>query len=136
MLIEFGVPFIVAVKMESHQIGEHIVVPVPVNVVELYSVSVLKGQFAPSAFPLLLLEQLSELLFEHRVVFEPLAPIEEVPVVWACSSLHLSMPLDMCLTVRSDFCAFGGCEYPCPAFICPPVFLHYPVHALVGVSPF
>ena len=53
-------PFIVAMKMKGHLVGKSIVCVVSVQVIDLNMVSVSKGQFAPSTFPLLLVQQLAK----------------------------------------------------------------------------
>src|SRR5260221_923172 len=64
----------------------------------------------------------------------PLAPIEQVAIIWACCSSHLDMSLDMGLWVFPQRCAFLIFEYPALAVIHMPVFVRYPCPAFVWVS--
>jgi hypothetical protein len=57
--------------MERPEVGQGIVAPVLVHMVDLYEVSIFEEQFTPPALALLLLEQLRERAAEHRVCFQP-----------------------------------------------------------------
>src|SRR5450755_361375 len=65
------------------------------DVIDLDDVSVLKEQFTPSAFPSLLLKELSQWSIEHWMGSESFTPIEQIPIVGTDCSFHLDMTLDL-----------------------------------------
>ena len=62
--------------------------------VDLKQVSIFEEQSTPAAFSLLFLQQLSERPPEQGMFFEPGAPIQQVPIVWACSPFHFGISVD------------------------------------------
>jgi len=103
--------------------------------VDLNHVSFLEMQFAPTAFSGLLLQELAFDATQEVVFAESLAPIDEIPVVWAGRSFDFDMPLDMGLRVipQGDLLVS---EYPAVAVVHMPICVSYPAFAFVWVSVF
>lgn len=78
------------------------------DVIYFYQVSRSKVQFTPPAFSLLLLKELCERSFKHRMISESLAPIEEISIVGASFSVYLGVSLDVRLIMLPDFLLFWG----------------------------
>src|SRR5215469_10876124 len=67
------------------------------------------------------------------MIFQPLAPIEQVAIIRACVSFYLGIGADDgWFTVSSDCHLFWCAKHPLAIFNRPPVFVHNPFHALVG----
>src|SRR5260370_34200455 len=91
-------------------------------------------QFAPATFSLLFLKQPRFGLMQHWMRFQTLTPVEHIPIVRTCRSLHLDVPLDGCFAVHSQFCACGGRKHPLSLLHLMPVSLGHPLGSFVGVS--
>jgi len=78
------------------------------DVIYLYEIPWSKVEFTPSTFSLLLLQESCERPFKHWVMFESLAPIKHVSVVWAGFSIDLCVTLNTRCSVLSDFLLFWG----------------------------
>ena len=65
------------------------------NVVDFNDIGVLKEQLAPTTFPLLFAQQCAFDPIKHGVVFESLAPVQEIAIVRTGCSLDFDVLLDM-----------------------------------------
>ena len=63
--------------------------------VDFHLIVILEEQSTPATFPSLLSEQNTQCSTKHVVVAESLTPVQKVSVIWASSSLHLDVSLDM-----------------------------------------
>ena len=101
----FRVTRIMAMSVESELVAQFFSASLPFgrDVIYFYEIFWSKEEFTPPAFPLLLLEKLCERPFQHRVIFESLAPIEQIPIVGAGFSFYLWVSLDARFLVLPDF---------------------------------
>ncbi len=82
---------------------------------------------------MLIFEQLCELSFDQRVLFEPLAPVEKLSVIRACRSSYLGVVGDGSLAVASQFDAVWGHENPMAFLFGPPVPMGQPFSSPGGM---
>jgi hypothetical protein len=66
---------------------------------------------------------------------QSLAPIDHVPIIGACCSLHFDMSLNVCLSVFPQGC-FLASKVPPLSFLHMPVFVYDPAHSFVRVTAF
>ena len=59
-LLEFGMPFIVTMEVESYLVGKRVVCVISIQVIDLNVVPISEGQFAPSTFSLLLVQKFAK----------------------------------------------------------------------------
>src|SRR5258708_22151597 len=131
-------PVIVAVTMECKFVAD-LLTPALASggdVIYLNLISILEEQSTPAAFPLLFVQELTELPIQHGMTPEPLCPVKQVTIIRACLSLHFDMLLDRSCSVLSEFYSVWSSEYPALAVIYTPVFPHNPMHVFVWVSTF
>jgi hypothetical protein len=69
------------------------------DVINFHDIGVLKEQSTPATFSLLLTQQCPFHSIAHGVVFEPLAPIEEIAIVGTGRSLDFDVLLDVRLAM-------------------------------------
>jgi hypothetical protein len=69
------------------------------NVVDFKDIDVLKEQPTPATFPLLFVQEDSFDPIAQRVVFQSLAPIEEITIVGTGCALHFDVLLDVGLAM-------------------------------------
>ncbi len=65
------------------------------NVIDFHSILIFEEQFTPLTFPFLFSKQDPQCSTKHVVVAESLTPVQKVSVIWASSSLHFDVSLDM-----------------------------------------
>jgi hypothetical protein len=78
---KFGVTLIVAMSMEEHLVAQVVVVAVSIKVIDFKNISIGEVQFAPAAFPLLLLQEFRFGLMQQWMSLEALTPVQQVPIV-------------------------------------------------------
>lgn len=132
------VSVVMTVKMKREEIAQIILSPFTSggDVVDFYSVSILKSKFTPSTFSLLFLEEPCELSIQHRVVFQPFTPIEKISIIRACSSFHFDMPLNLRIAMLAEAWPRLVSEDPVSSLILLPVAGFDPLGVLVGMSAF
>lgn len=118
------VPRIMAMSVESEFVAQFLAASLTFgrDVIYFYEVFWSKEEFTPPAFPLLLLKKLCERPFQHRVIFESLAPIEQITIVGAGFSFYLGVSLDARFIVLPDFLFLWGRKHPVSRFILLPIF--------------
>lgn len=98
-------------------------------------IGVSKEKATPATFPLLFAQEDSFDPIAHGVVFESLAPIEEIAIVGAGCSFDLNVPLDVCLAMFPQD-HFLAAELPAFSLLHMPVFVCNPVPSFVRVAAF
>ena len=96
------------------------------HVVDFNDLNVLKEQPTPATFPLLFVQEDSFDPIAQRVVFQSLAPIEEITIVGTGCALHFDVLLDVGLTVFPQR-GFLATELPALSLLHMPVFVRNPV---------
>ena len=101
----FRVPRIMAMSVESEFVAQFFSASLAFgrDVIYFYEIFWSKEEFTPPASPLLLLKPRGARPFQHRVIFESLAPIEQIPIVGAGFSFYLWVSLDARFIVLPDF---------------------------------
>src|ERR1019366_5095332 len=101
-----------------------------------------KVQSTSGTHPLLYLQKFGFRASHEGMLFESLAPIDEISIVRACISSYFGVPLDWCLVMSSEFeetfsffCLNRCSKYPSLSFFMMPVFLNYPVFPFVLMPP-
>ena len=96
-----GVSFIMAMSMQQELVAEFFSSTFTLwrDVINFNDIGVLKEQFTPTTFSLLLTQQCSFHSIAHGVVLESLAPIEEIAIVGTGRSLDFDVLLDVCLAM-------------------------------------
>jgi len=103
------------------------------NVVDFDLVRFAEHQITPSTLALLLVEQHSECPSRRRVVFESLAPVEEIAIIGTCGTLDFHMSPDFRHSMPSQDILVGSCKDTVLAFALFPVSLSNPVLVFVLV---
>ena len=101
--------------MKSEEITRSIVPFVPVSMVDLYHVLICEEQPTPSASAILPLQCFGQCSAQERVCFQPLAPIQEAPVVRTRFTLDFDMSPDMRFAVLPELRALW-CRTPSGGF--------------------
>ena len=65
------------------------------NVIDFHNILIFEEQSTPLTFPFLFSKQDTQCSTKHVVVAESLTPVQKVSVIWASSSLHFDVSLDM-----------------------------------------
>ena len=103
------------------------------DVVDFNDIGVLKEQSTPATFPLLFAQEDSFHPIAHGMVFEPLAPGEEITIIRAGRSLDFDVLLDVCLALFPS-CGFLATELPALSLLHMPVFVRNPAPSFVWVT--
>src|SRR5260370_15849364 len=129
-------PFIVGVSMEGKLIAQFLSSPFAFwsDVVNFDSIRFSEHQTTPPALALLLVKQHGECSSRRRVVFQPLAPVQEIAVIRACSTFYFHMPSDCRRVMPSQVILFRGCKNALLAFAFFPVSLPNPMSVFALVS--
>ncbi len=130
-----GVSFIMAMSVEQEFVAEFFSTTFTFrrNVVDFNDISVLKEQLTPTTFPLLFAQEYTFHPIAHGMVFESLAPVEEIAIVRTGRSLDFDVLLDMCLAMFPQRC-FLASELPALSFLHMPVSVRDPVPSFLGVA--
>lgn len=75
-------PFVVAMSMQSKEIGWCIIRMISINMIDFNQIAFSERQFAPATFSLLPLEKFGELSSEQWMVFQSLAPAQQISIIW------------------------------------------------------
>jgi hypothetical protein len=128
-------PLIVTVPMDGHEVTQFIASSLAFwgNMVDFHTVTMSESPFTPATLSLLLLQKSREFAIQHRVLFESLAPIPKVAIVWTGVPLDLHVSSDGGLAVISQPRSLLSAEYPLVCFIRLPVAIFYPLPVFVGV---
>ena len=129
-------PFIVAVSVESKLVTQFLSSSLAFrsNVIDFHLIRFSEHQTAPSTLALLLLEQHGERSSCRWVVFQSLAPVQEITIIWAGSSFYFHMPSDFRRTMPSQVIILWCCKDAALAFAFFPVSLPGPMPVFVLVS--
>ncbi len=65
------------------------------KVIDFHHILIFEEQSTPLTFPFLFSKQDTQRSTKHVVITEPLTPIQEVAIIWASSSFHFVVSLDM-----------------------------------------
>ena len=103
------------------------------NVIDFDLVRFAEHQTTPSTLALLLVEQHGECPSRRRVVFESLAPVEEIAIIGTCGTLDFHMSPDFRPSMPSQYRLFGSRKDTVLAFALFPVSLSNPVLVFVVV---
>jgi len=103
--------------------------------IDFHDISVLKKQLTPTTFPLLLAQERTLDPITHGMVFESLAPVEEVAIVGTGRSLDFDVLLDVRLSVFPQRYLVAA-KLPALSFLHMPVLVCDPMPPLVGVAAF
>jgi len=97
-------PLIVTVPMDCREVTQFIASSLAFwgNMVDFHTVSMSESQLTPATFPLLLLQESGKFARQHRVLFESLAPIQKVAIIWAGVPFDLHMSSDSGIAVLSQ----------------------------------
>jgi hypothetical protein len=120
--------------MEQHFVTQIVVVLVSIEKIDFHHVSILEVQFTPATFALLFLKDSCFRLMQQWMSLEALAPVQRVPIIGTGPPLHLGEPLDMGLTVHTQFYVLGSRKY---LFALPhaiTVFLNHPADSCLTMA--
>ena len=123
-----------AMSVEEEFVPEFLTTPFTFrrNVVDFNDIGVLKEHLTPTTFPLLFAQQCAFDPIKHGVVFEPLAPVQEIASVGTGCSLHFDVLLDMRLAMFPQQGVLAA-ELPALSFLHMPVFVRNPVSSFMRV---
>src|SRR5712692_7698583 len=94
--LQLCMPLIVAMPMESLKVCKCIPTSQAEreDVIYFYHIPILEIQSTVSASPFVVFQQLSKRTVRHRVIFEPLCPVDKISIVGACCSSNFDVALD------------------------------------------
>ena len=135
-LVKGTMPLIVAMSMESELVTQFLPSSLTCwsDVVYFDLIPLTEHQITPPTLALLLMKQQSQCSSHCWVVFQPLAPVQEVPVIWACTTFHFHMPPDYRRIMPLQVIIFRGCKDAVLAFALFPVSVPNPLPVFVRVS--
>lgn len=102
------------------------------DVVYLDLISFAELQIAPSTLAMLLQKQHCQCSSRCWMVFQSLAPIQEISVIGTGSTFYFDMSLDLRRIMPSQVIIFGGCKDAVLAFASLPIPLSNPMSVLFG----
>ena len=134
-----GVSRVMAMSVEEEFVTEFLTTPFTFwrNVVDFNDIDVLKEQPTPATFPLLFAQEDSFDPIAQRMVFQSLAPIEQITIVGTSCALHFDVLLDVGLAVFPQR-GFLATELPALSLLHMPVGVRRSLALLCeggGVSP-
>ena len=113
--LQFYMPLVVAMPMKSLKVRERLCSSQAErpNMIDFNQIPIFEVQSTVSASPFVVFQQFSQRAMRHRVISEPLYPVDKISIIWTCRPPNFDMTLDGCAIVSPERHLFGS---KCPPF--------------------